>query len=165
MQIYVLYVTIYKRIAKEVGLMKVRKKVKSFLRLFSPILVPVITLSLSYIISSLPCVHINRSYSDKADLVVSLDGTFIGVLVTIFTIYVSFPLAEKIRKRFKESKHQGIFIRHIWSGIILFILSILSYLIIDEYTWTMILFLMGMSNLIVTTYYITVLVGYIDKSL
>lgn len=144
--------------------MRIRKKVKSFLRVFSPILVPVVTLLLSYIIMNLPCLHTSHPCKDKADLVVSLDGTFIGVLITIFTIYVSFPLAEKIRKRFKESKHQRIFISHIWIGIILYILSILSYLIIDEYTWVMILFFMGMSNLLVTTYYITVLVGYIDKS-
>lgn len=142
-----------------------RKKIKSFFRRFSPILIPFIVLLLSYAIWFFPCLGIPQPDKDKVSLIVGLDGTFIGSLIMVFTIYVSFPLPDIIRKRFMESKHQKIFIGHIWIGMILYILSIFSYLIIDQYLWVMILFLMGMSNFLVTAYYITVLVKYINQSL
>lgn len=142
-----------------------RKKIKSFCRKISPILIPFIVLLLSYAIWSVPYFQITQPDKGKASLIVGLDGTFIGALIMVFTIYVSFPLPDIIRKRFMESKHQKIFIGHIWIGMILYILSIFSYLIIDQYLWVMILFLMGMSSFLVTAYYITILVKYINQSL
>lgn len=142
-----------------------RKKIKSFCRLFSPFLIPFAVLILSCVMYFVPCLQIAQPGKDKASLIVGLDGTFIGALIMVFTIYVSFPLPHIIRKRFMESKHQKIFIGHIWVGMILYILSIIFYLIIDQYFLVMILFLMGMSNFFVTAYYITILVKYINQSL
>lgn len=143
--------------------MRIRKKIKSYFRLFSPILIPAFVLLVFYGIARLPFLFISQPNQDKANLIVGLDGTFIGVLITIFTIYVSFPLSSKIRKRFLESKHQRIFIGHIWVGTILYTISIFAYLLFDQYTLVTALFFMGMSNFFVTAYYITVLVKYINE--
>ncbi len=142
-----------------------RKKIKSFCRKFSPILIPFIVLLLSYAMWFIPCFRIPQPDKDKVSLIVGLDGTFIGALIMVFTIYVSFPLPDITRRRFMESKHQKIFISHIWIGMILYILSIFSYLMLNQYLWVMILFLMGMSSFLVTAYYITILVKYINQSL
>lgn len=145
--------------------MRFSKKIKSFLRLFSPILVPGCVLLISYLIPKIPFCTLSLPCQDKANLIVNLDGTFIGVLITIFTIYVSFPLSSQIRKNFTKSKHQSIFILHIWTGTIFYMLSIFAYLLFDQYALVTILFFMGMSNFFVTAYYITVLVKYINESI
>lgn len=138
-----------------------RNKIKPFFKLYSCIIIPMLILIICLALLKTP-LHMQQTLcKDKANLIVNLDGTFIGVLLTIFTIYVSFPLSAGIRKRFTESKHQRIFISHIWTGIILFILSMFMYLIFDQYVFVAVLFFMGMSNLVVTAYYITMLITHI----
>jgi len=65
-------------------------------------------------------------------ILVSISASFIGVLLTILTIYLAIPKNEAKIKRLKETYHEQIYLRNIITGIISFLVSIMSWIFFDN---------------------------------
>ena len=101
-----------------------KRKIKGFIKYHSCILFPLVT----YILSAM----VNRNFhcfsicNDKASSLVSTASTFIGVLITILTIYLAVPKDESKKQRLIKSGHERIYLCNILMGIIILSLSIFS---------------------------------------
>lgn len=105
--------------------------------------------------------YINIDDSDKITSLASLDGSLIGVLITILTIYLAVPKNEFIKKRLKDSKHERIYLYNILVGIIVLFASILSWIFFDNVSLLVILFIAGTSNIAISIYYTFTLIKLI----
>lgn len=96
----------------------------------------------------------------KIDSLIGIVGALIGVLITVLTVYVSFPKNSEHMIRVRQSGHHHIFVSNIDVGIILFTICILLWLFSIDKNMILILFLSGLSNTIIGAYYISYLTRY-----
>ncbi len=96
--------------------------------------------------------------SNKVQILVSISASFIGVLLTVLTIYLAVPKNETKIKRLKESYHEQIYLKNIITGIIFFLISIISWIFFDNSYISALTFLAGMANIIISVYYTFALV-------
>ena len=127
------------------------KKLKGFFKYHSCIIMPLTTLIICFLINNKwNCFDINEQ---KSATLTSIASSFIGVLITILTIYLAVPKSDFIRKRLKESNHEHIYLFNILIGIIIFLISIIYWIFFNNSTVPTILFLAGLTNIAITIYY------------
>jgi len=132
------------------------KEIISWLKLKSCIIIPLCTAVIAFIVNNKFSIIDNISNS-KLEPLIGVIGALMGVLITILTIYVSFPKDSSHMKRIRETGHHRIFISNINMGIILYTICILFWLFGVDDNIIIIIFLCGFSNTIVGAYYISLL--------
>ena len=127
------------------------KKVISFIKYYSNFIFPTIICISCIAISN----HSNVFIIDitKASALVSIVSSFIGILLTILTIYLAVPKNPVKIKQLKESSHQHIYLANILTGIILSLVALLIWIYFGNILWLSALFLASISNIIITIYY------------
>ena len=136
------------------------KNILGFIRYHSCIIFPTLFAIMAYIFNQ-KFNYINIDDSDKITSLASLDGSLIGVLITILTIYLAVPKNEFIKKRLKDSKHERIYLYNLLGGIIVWFASILSWIFFDNVSLLVILFIAGTSNIAISIYYTFTLIKLI----
>lgn len=128
-------------------------KLKSLLKYNSHLIFPILVATLLsvldrklQIINSVDASKIN----DLANIFVSI----IGILLTVLTIYLSFPKSEIVIKRMKDSHHNTIFLRNIGMGMILLLIATMMWIFCPYNDVIIILFCSAMSNVIISAYYV-----------
>lgn len=135
-----------------------KKKIKSLVKYYSFIIFPLLICGI--------CIFISMFYNifdidiNKIQILVSTSASFIGVLLTILTIYLAVPKNEAKTKRLKESYHEQIYLRNIIMGIILFLISIMSWIFCDNSYISALTFLAGIGNIIISVYYTFALIKF-----
>lgn len=132
------------------------KKIIGKIKYFSFILIPIVI----YISLSLVDMKFNilsALSEDKIANLVNINTALMGILLTILTIYISFPKSERIREKMKKSKHNDILLNNIFIGIVFFIIVLILWLFIPSKQLIVKIFCCGLSNMVITGYYIMVL--------
>lgn len=140
------------------------KKILSFFRKYSYIIIPMFIFIIMNIIEPirLKLYTINQD-ATKIPVIISMDSVFIGLLLAIFTVYCSFPRNTELITRIRNSGHEKIFKNSIIFGCIFFTLSIMVWLFdIDINILTIShFFLMGISDICISIYYIYRITNYL----
>lgn len=95
-----------------------------------------------------------ETFAEKVDAIASLAGVFIGILLTVFTLYTSVPKNNEVMQRVIKYGHHQIFRKSILYGCIFFMICVLSWLFGASAKWILISLLMGMSDVIISIRYI-----------
>jgi uncharacterized membrane protein YidH (DUF202 family) len=130
-------------------------RIISKIKYYSGFIVPVIIVSCIFCLDKSFEITINTI--KKTDDLVGIITSLIGILLTVLTIYLSFPKSEDIKRRMKNSGHNYILLSNIAIGIIILTLSLLIWLFTSHNNWVVYLFCGGLSNTLITFYYILVL--------
>lgn len=126
-------------------------KIRSRIKYYSCVIFPIIT--------SILCIPLSKKTDifelddTKITALISVSATFIGALLTILTIYLAVPKSPQKMQRFKETHHESIYLSNIAVGIIIYMLSMLSWLFFDCTLVSTILFIAGLSNILASIYY------------
>lgn len=127
------------------------KKIKSYLKYYSNFAMPSIIFGICFILSKR--INIFKVSSDKISTLIDVSASFIGVLLTILTIYLAVPQNKQKKERLRASYHEYIYLSNILTGIILFFLSIAIWIFLDAATLSILFFLSGIANMAIATYY------------
>lgn len=127
------------------------KKIKSYLKYYSNFAMPSIIFGICFILSKR--INIFKVSSDKISTLIDVSASFIGVLLTILTIYLAVPQNKQKKERLRASCHEYIYLSNILTGIILFFLSIAIWIFLDAATLSILFFLSGIANMAIATYY------------
>ena len=119
----------------------------------SCVIIPIIT---SLLISIFNKIFGILSYfkSDKIDVLISIAGAFIGILIMVLTIYISLPRDSENMKKIKKSGHHHIFVSNIMAGIILYMICIIFWIFCEDNKYALFAFLLGFSNTVISSWYI-----------
>ena len=128
-----------------------KKKVRGFIKYHSCIIFPILMFAIIWPINRKT--NFTSIANNKASTLVSACVTFIGVLITILTIYLAVPKNDYIQKRLKETKHEHIYLSNILVGIIIFLVSTIIWIFCDDSAITSQLFLAGITNILISIYY------------
>lgn len=131
-------------------------KIKSLLKYYSCIIVPII-ISIIALLINIKYKFISMISPQKIDILIGIIVSMVGILLTVLTIYLSFPKSEIILKRLKTSGHNYILISNIIFGVIFYFIAILLWLFSNYSEGIIILFLCGSVNTIISGYYIAYL--------
>lgn len=131
------------------------KKIISKIKLFSSIIFPVTILGAFQMPYLKNFISIT---SDKTNSLAGCSSTLIGFLITILTLYISFPEKGTIIRRMKNSGHDKILLSNMAVGISLYIASLLTWLLTNKNYLSAILFLCAISNTLIIIYYVVVIV-------
>lgn len=134
----------------------VMKKIKSYLKYYSNFAMPSLIFAICFILSKK--FNIFKVSSDKISTLIDVSASFIGVLLTILTIYLAVPKNEQKKERLRASYHEYIYLSNILTGIILFFLSIVIWIFLDTAILSTLFFLSGIANMAIATYYTFVLI-------
>lgn len=127
------------------------KKTTGFIKYHSCVILPSITFAICFLINKKwKCFSISI---DKSSSLCSISASFISVLITILTIYLAVPKNEFSKNRLRKSNHERIYLFNILIGMIVFLASILYWIFFDNSEILLMLFLSGITNVIVTIYY------------
>lgn len=133
---------------------------KTIIKKYSYILMPLIVF--------IACILIEKSeyniFTDcmykKIETLAGISGSILSILIAILTIYISLPDNEKIYK-LKQTEHSRILINNIATGILLFSVSIVIWILNLSNFYSIVAFLCALGNLFVTIYYIITISKYI----
>ncbi len=101
-----------------------------------------------------------KTFEGKVDGIASLSGVFIGVLLTVFTLYTSIPKNNEIMQRVIKFGHHQIFRKSILYGCTFFLICEFLWLFGASEKWILIFLLMGMSDVIISIKYIYLINEY-----
>lgn len=132
------------------------KKIKSYLKYYSNFAMPSLIFAICFILSKKFNIF-NISF-DKISTLIGVSASFIGVLLTILTIYLAVPKNEQKKERLRASYHEYIYLSNILTGIILFFLSIVIWIFLDTAMLSTLFFLSGIANMAIATYYTFILI-------
>lgn len=132
------------------------KKIKSYLKYYSNFAMPSLIFAICFILSKKFNIF-NISF-DKISTLIDVSASFIGVLLTILTIYLAVPKNEQKKERLRASYHEYIYLSNILTGIILFFLSIVIWIFLDTAMLSTLFFLSGIANMAIATYYTFILI-------
>ncbi|MCI5679704.1 MAG: hypothetical protein MR278_06995 [Bacteroidales bacterium] len=102
-----------------------------------------------------------KTFEGKVNGIVSLAGVFIGVLLTVFTLYTSIPKNNQIMQRVIKFGHHQIFRKSILYGCMFFMICVFLWLFGASEKWILIFLLMGMSDVIISIKYIYLINEYV----
>ena len=109
-------------------------KLRGFIKYHSCIILPTTIFIICYLLNSyFKC--FNSIESRKADTLASISASFIGVLITILTIYLAVPK------------------NNILVGMVVFLGATIYWIFFDNPAILVMLFLSGITNIVVTIYY------------
>lgn len=131
-------------------------KIKSIVKYYSFIIFPSLTFVACFCINKFA--KIFNVDDTKIQILVSISASFIGVLLTILTIYLAVPKNENQLKKLRDSFHEQIYIRNIVTGIIIFFLSIFIWFFGNSNCLSSIIFLSGTTNIAISMYYTSSLI-------
>lgn len=134
----------------------VMKKIKSYLKYYSNFAMPSLIFAICFILSKK--FNIFKVSSEKISTLIDVSASFIGVLLTILTIYLAVPKNEQKKERLRASYHEYIYLSNILTGIILFFLSIVIWIFLDTAILSTLFFLSGIANMAIATYYTFILI-------
>lgn len=134
-------------------------KIRGFIKYYSCVIFPLITFIFCFLLNIKSC-FLDISNAQATSLA-SIAASFIGVLITILTIYLAVPKTEFIKKRLKASKHEHIYIFNILVGIIVLFASTMSWIFFENSTILSLLFISGISNIAIAIYYTFSLINLI----
>ena len=97
---------------------------------------------------------------EKIAVLVTIVAALIGALLTVLTIFLSFPKNDTVSRRLKTSGHFNILISNIFAGLVFFILSLLTWLLFNNNDAVIYLFCCGITNMTITGYYIMALSSF-----
>ncbi|OUQ69613.1 hypothetical protein B5E53_02410 [Eubacterium sp. An11] len=127
------------------------QKIKSKIKLYSFIIFPaIIIIALKFLMGK----SVLKFNFEHMDTLISIIVTLIGILLTILTIYLSFPKNDKIVERMKKTKHNEILLKNIFFGICLLSLAVLLWMFSSYYEEIVILSVASFSNIIICSYYL-----------
>lgn len=130
-----------------------KKRITHIRNKYSYLIIPIlITIALLLLDCIFPDIFIIES--GKTDVIVSLSSVFIGFLLTVFTIYITFPKDSEVMDRIIKSGHDRVLKQNIITGIILFLSSIIIWLFNIGDTFIIYSFVAGIGNFCVTFEYI-----------
>lgn len=132
------------------------KKIKSYLKYYSNFAMPSLIFAICFILSKK--FNIFKVSSEKISTLIDVSASFIGVLLTILTIYLAVPKNEQKKERLRASYHEYIYLSNILTGIILFFLSIVIWIFLDTAILSTLFFLSGIANMAIATYYTFILI-------
>lgn len=132
------------------------KKIKSYLKYYSNFAMPSLIFAICFILSKK--FNIFKVSSEKISTLIDVSASFIGVLLTILTIYLAVPKNEQKKERLRASYHEYIYLSNILTGIILFFLSIVIWIFLDTALLSTLFFLSGIANMAIATYYTFILI-------
>ena len=135
------------------------KKAISFLKYNSAILMPVLMNAIFYWLNEEYDVFMNIT-SDKVDILAGTIKGLLEVLLLTLIIYFSFLRTDKIKMKMKKSKHEYIFVSNILMGLIFFLVSFILWLFLTSDFLVIYFFIAGMTNTMITGYYLVVLIRY-----
>ena len=138
-----------------------KKRISSFFKYYSSFIFPILVFLVCFTANHITTIFLLDS--DKMSLVVSVASSFIGVLLTILTIYLAVPKNAVKIKLLKESKHQHIYLSNLLAGITLSFISILVWIFFDNAFISCVSFLASISNMIITIYYTFALIDIMEK--
>lgn len=127
------------------------QKIKNKIKLYSFIIFPTITIIIVWILMKKSVLKFNY---ENMDTLISIIVTLIGILLTILTIYLSFPKTDKIVERMKKTKHNEILLKNIFCGICLLSFAVLLWMFSLCYKGIVILSVASFSNIIICSYYL-----------
>ncbi len=134
-------------------------RIKSYIKYNSAPIVPLSIFLFLYIVN-LKYHFIDNIIEQKIDILIDIETSLIGILLTVLTIYLSFPKSESVKIRMKKSGHNHILLSNVFIGIISFTVSLLVWLFWDNKVIVLLLFMCGLSNTLITGYYIAILSDY-----
>lgn len=138
-----------------------KNRIKSFFKYYSNFIFPVII--------CLVCLYIHHKSNlfsleeDKATTLISIATEFIGILLTILTIYLAVPKNPIKIKQLKNSGHQHIYLSNILTGIVFSFLSIITWIFFSNIFFSTMFFMACISNIIITIYYTFSLIKLIES--
>lgn len=139
--------------------MKIR--IKSFIKYYSCIIFPVIICAISFYLYTKKNMFLLNE--NKMSSLISIATEFIGILLTILTIYLAVPRNPIRTKQLVTSKHQHIYLSNILTGIILSFLSITTWIFFNNDVLSIIFFMASISNIIITIYYTFMLIKLLEQ--
>lgn len=132
------------------------QEIKSYLKYYSNFVMPSLIFAICFILSKK--FNIFKVSSDKISTLIGVSTSFIGVLLTVLTIYLAVPKNEQKKERLRASYHEYIYLSNILTGIILFFLSIAIWIFLDAAMLSTLFFLSGIANMAIATYYTFILI-------
>ena len=138
-----------------------KKRISSFCKYYSNFIFPILVFLICFIANNNTTIFLLNA--DKMSLIISVASCFIGVLLTILTIYLAVPKNAVKTKLLRESKHQHIYFANLLTGIVLSFFSILVWIFFDDAFIASASFLASISNMIITIYYTFALIDIMEK--
>lgn len=135
------------------------KKIISKIKYNSSVVLPVSVITLLVLIDDKYSI-ISQSSIDKIEILIDVITALIGVLLTVLTIYLSFPKNDSVKQRMKKTGHNHILLSNIAVGILLLSFSLTAWLFSDQCVIVIYSFVGGLANILITGYYILVLSNY-----
>lgn len=136
------------------------KKVYVLLAKRQYLVLPIIIFAVFYILFKVQMLSV-ATFRSKVDGIVSLSGVFIGVLLTVFTLYTSVPKDNQVMQRVIHSGHHQIFKKSILYGCAFFMVCSFLWLFGASAKWIVISLLMGLSDVIIAIRYIYLINDYV----
>lgn len=127
------------------------KEIRGFIKYHSSVIFPVLVFIICNLID-LKFDNISIS-ENKATALFSVTATFVGVLITILTIYLAVPKTKQIKAQLIISKHERIYLTNLLMGIIMFMVAIFVWLFGNSSMFLTIFFCCGTTNLCIALYY------------
>ncbi len=132
----------------------------TWLRRWSFITIPLILL----IAFLFYCCHFHIVFSESTiSSIVNISGVLIGFLFTMQTLLFTFPQENKFIQRLKEFEYFKIIIKNIISGEIFLLIALVIGLFGFESKLCISSFILGLSNVLVTGYYMGRISIYVSK--
>lgn len=127
---------------------------KNFMKKYCYLSIPVVTCIIICIIHITKILDFSSIFVDEASNIIQISGTLIGFLLTAITIFLSLPKDTKLMQRIKKYNHHKIFSRCVSIGLILLTLDICLWLIKVPNTYIVLIFLLGLEETLMASYYI-----------
>ena len=127
------------------------RKIQKMFKLYSYLIFPAI---IAVILKGLMKKSVIEFNTQNIDTLISVIVTLIGVLLTVLTIYLSFPKSDKIVERMKQTRHNEILLKNIFCGICLLLVALIIWLFSSHYDLIVILLVSSFSNIIICGYYL-----------
>ena len=135
------------------------RKIVSRGKYYSNIIFPILSFLLCTFISSIDSNgDIFNLNTEKISTLVNISASFIGVLLTILTIYLAVPKDETKIKQLRDSYHEHIYLMNILTGIIIFFIATIFWIFFDNTSMSSIAFVSGIPNIIISIYYTFLLI-------
>lgn len=122
------------------------------LKKYCYIVIPLITVILFIMLNSFKLFNV-KNFQENLSTIVGISGTLIGFLFTAMTIFFSLNKDSRYMKNFKKYNHHIIFCRLITFGIIFLCLNITSWIFNINANLTILLFILGFEETIMSAYY------------
>ena len=114
--------------------------------------IPIITSFIFLIIYN--CTDFFNNLNSDDSTTIQISGTMIGFLLTAITIFLSLPKNTEYMKRIKKYKHDKIFAKCIFVGLLVLTADIIIWILKVPSIYITWLFIIGLEETLISAYYI-----------